>query len=244
MDETYNINAIILSRFDFRENDARIEVFSAEKGKLNLVVRGAKKGKSKLAGHIEPLNLVDIMVVRGRQFDYAGAVVSRNCYFNLKDNLSKIYCAGLVVKYINKAIREKDNTDAVYFFNLIKDFLFFLNNDADHKDYGLFFYFFVLKILSELGYMPELKNCLICKEKIKSEKSSFDFLLGGIVCRKCSLSIPTHISRDRLTISSDCIKVLSTIINNDFKILSKININKNLSLEIIKIISVLEKYNM
>ena len=69
MEETFNTKAIILKREPFWEADTRVVVYSLEKGKLHLIARGTKKISSKLAGHLEPMNFVDLMVVRGKQFD-------------------------------------------------------------------------------------------------------------------------------------------------------------------------------
>ena len=87
MEETYRVKAIILNRQAFRENDVMVTVQSMDKGKLKLVARGVKKMQSKLAGHLEPLNLGDIMVVRGKQFNYVGSANAENCYANIKSDL-------------------------------------------------------------------------------------------------------------------------------------------------------------
>ena len=93
MEDTYRANAIIISSQPFREYDGKRVVYSLEKGKLDLVVRGVKRIKSKLSAHLEPLSLAEIMVVRGRQFNYVGAAMSRNCYSAIKNNLFSLQAA-------------------------------------------------------------------------------------------------------------------------------------------------------
>jgi DNA repair protein RecO len=87
MQETNSIRAIVLRRVKYRENDSKISVYSFEKGLLELVVRGTARSKSKLAGHIEPFNLVNIMIVKGKNFDYAGSVVSEKSFLNIKNDI-------------------------------------------------------------------------------------------------------------------------------------------------------------
>ena len=57
-------------------------------------------------------------------------------------------------------------------------------------------------------------------------QNKFDFLKGGVVCEKCIAS------KDSLTISESCIKILWIAIDNDFEKIIKIKIPNNLKKEI------------
>ena len=97
MEETYSTRAIILSRAPFRENDINVLAYTKDRGMIGLVGRGGKRFSSKLAGHLEPITFSRVMVVRGRQFDYAGAVASENCYPGIKSDLEKLAEAGEII---------------------------------------------------------------------------------------------------------------------------------------------------
>jgi len=123
MEQTYNTKAIIMSRGDFRENDSRILCYSEDRGKLELVARGAKKLKSKSSGHLEPLTLTRLMVVQGKDFDYAGTAIGENFYPEIKNNLDKIFIASEAVKLVEKMTRIGEVDSHTEIFNLLKDFL-------------------------------------------------------------------------------------------------------------------------
>jgi DNA repair protein RecO (recombination protein O) len=125
MDETYATKAIVLNRQPFRENDSRVILYSRDRGKLELIARGTKKINSKLAGHLEPLSLSSIMVVRGRQFDYIGGAAAINCFIDLKSDLAKLAAAGQAVKATSELI--KTGIDDNYIYLLLLDFLEILN---------------------------------------------------------------------------------------------------------------------
>ena len=246
MNETYLTKAIILNRKPFRECDSMATVYSFDKGKLELAVRGARKISSKLAGHIEPLNLSEIMVVRGRNFDYVGGAVSRNCYANLKSNLEKSLIAGQAVNIFNKLIKKEEQDSKI--FILLQDFLNILN---ENKEFNceLLLNFFILKLLVLLGYKPELYNCAVCGKKITPNGNKFGLSQGGLVCADCQTSpfVPL-LSKDgvggmSLQTSTDCIKVLRLAIKNDFSRLTKLKINDILAKEINNIICSFLKYN-
>lgn len=227
MEETYRTKAIILGRKPFRECDAIATVYTFEKGKLDLVVKGAKKIKSKLAGHIEPMNLSEIMVVRGRGYDYIGSAVNKNCYINIKSNLNLVSCAGKAVNIFNKLVKHEEKDEDLFF--ILENFLEILNNENIGNN-ELFYNFFILKLLDLLGNRPELYNCVVCCSKISENNNKFDFLKGGVVCGKC-------LKNKNSAISDDCIKILRFAIKNDFCELKKLKINDILASEANFIIS-------
>lgn len=235
MEDTYNIKAIILNRKSFSECDSRVIVYARENGKLELTARGAKKIKSKLAGHLEPFNLVDIMVVRGRRHDYVGAAVSEKCYSNIKNDLAKLAAAGRAVKIIDKLIKPGVADEKV--FELLKDYLEAL--DTVKTDFEIFAAFFILKLLADLGHQPELSRCLSCGSKIQPGRNRFDLARGGLVCGWCAKSGDAN----QLAVSDDGIKLLRLALKYDFKRLAKVKINKKLGGEVEKIINSFFKYS-
>jgi len=228
MEDTYNVKAIILNRKPIAENDSKVIVYSRELGKLELTARGTKKIKSKLAGHLEPLNLADIMVVRGRTYDYVGASFSENCYVNIKNDLARLTVAGQAVKMVDKLIKPGLADGEI--FRLLEDYLGIL--DSSKSDTVILNSFFIIKFLAELGHQPELYFCVSCREKIKPGKNRFDLAKGGLICGKC-LNLKTA---DQLTISDDCIKLLRLADKYDFDELIRIKLNKKIEKEIKNIV--------
>ena len=245
MEETYNVKAIILNRKSFSEGDSRVIVYSRENGKLELTARGAKKIKSKSAGHLEPLNLSDIMVVRGRRYDYVGAAVSENCFSNIKNDLAKLAVAAQAVKIVDQAIRPGVVDEKI--FELLEEYLEVL--DTAKKDFfarggsalgeKIFASFFVLKLLAELGHQPELSRCLSCVAKIQPGKNRFDLARGGLICGRCAKSGDSN----QLAISDDGIKLLRLALKSDFKRLAKGKISKKLGQEAGGIVDKFLRYN-
>lgn len=231
MEETYLTQGIVLNRRAFDEDGSRVIIYTEDKGKLELVARGTKKIKSKLAGHLEPFCLADIMVVRGKHYDYIGNAVSRNCYSQIKSDLVKLAIAGKAIKIFDKIIKI-GQADREIFKNL-KSFLEILNRNSASSNQDLLSYFFIFKIMISLGYEPQLYNCAICRSKIKPSGNRFNFKRGGLVCPGCGIKVK---GEKAVVISDDSIKLLRLAKDLDLIKLMKIKINNKLKSELINIV--------
>lgn len=236
MDETYNSRAVILKRQPFSERDSRIVVYGEKTGKIELIARGTKKISSKLAGHLEPLTLSNLMVVRGRRYNYIGGAINENAFADIKGDLDKMIIAGEAVNIFQKLIKEEENDKKI--FDLLVDFLGVINSKNQIVDCHPFLDFFILKLISELGHAPELSSCVVCKNKIRPGNNKFNSHLGGVVCFDCGKK-----GKNMPNITNDCIKVLKYILKNDFKGLTKLDISDKLCAEINIIISSFYRYN-
>ncbi len=215
MDETYTTRAIILKRQPFREQDSRVVVFCFDKGRLDLVARGTVKPTSKLAAHIEPITLSDIMVVKGKKLSYIGGSVSKECFKNIKNDLVKIRAVSEVFNLFFDFIKQEKRDSEL--FVLLLEFLYILNDD-NNCDPPLLLSFFKFKFLVILGYTPELYSCVSCKNKIYSKVNEINFELGGVICENC-LS-----EKSDFFMSENVIKMLRIFITGDCSKLNKFNL--------------------
>ena len=155
MEQTFPTEAIVLDRQVFREYDSRICVYSLDHGQLDLVARGTKRSKSKLAGHIEPISELNLMVVRGKQYDYVGSAVGINSFSQLKNNYDLLVESGQVMKMLKRIIEPGVSDDRIFY--LLKEYLEIINSkDISKKVGSLAFIFFIFNFLSLLGYAPEM----------------------------------------------------------------------------------------
>ena len=153
MDVTYRTKAIILDRQACAEADSRVIVYSQERGRLDLTARGTGKLLSKMAGHLEPFNIVDLMVIKGRGADYAGAVTSLVSVNLLKQDLNKISSAGYVCGLAKQLIKAEEAENRI--FVLLGQYLVWLNAvQAPAVYYDALGRLTAWKILLYLGLAP------------------------------------------------------------------------------------------
>lgn len=211
MADSLNSEALILKRNDWRESDSRVVLYTKNFGKLSLVVRGAKKFKSKLAGHVEPINLVNIMILKGRAYDYLGSAITQKSYLNIKSNLNALYFVGSALALFDVQVKEEAPDAELY--NFLISWLETVEEkfalDLDKENGELLYNYFAIRLLTILGYKPELYNCLDCRKGIKPGSNYLNLRTGGLICDDC---LPAnqlkYLPNEIVKISDDCIKLL------------------------------------
>lgn len=233
MERNYLSKAIVLKRQDYREHDSLVIFYTQNYGKLKLVARGTKKPKSKLAGHIEPLNLVDLMIIRGRGQDYVGSVIIKEAYLNLKENLNNLHWAFLGANLLLRFTEEE--SEEISLFNLFSNYLKALDRpplDFSKEEGEIIFSIFTLRMMALIGYEPQTRTCLQCQQKLKPENHYFDLLSGGMLCSNCYFARTAKNQAQYLNISEAGIKFLRFIFDNNLFLGKKLKVSKKTAKEI------------
>lgn len=213
MDETYSTKAIVIRRMPFRESDSIVTFFCRDYGKKDLVARGVKKPGSKLAGHIELITLVDLMAVRGKQFDYLGSAISRDSFVRLKGDLMSVSWAMKGLEKFNKWVKIGDNTQADEIFILLSNFLSAIEQGIFNPE--IVYYLFLFKYIAITGYAPKLDRCVI-RDKAhdqnvnKQEAMYFSYSNGGVIIGG------QEMYNDAIIISEDLLELLKQNLNINF----------------------------
>ena len=232
-----NIKAIILNRQDYKEFDSLVSLYSLQAGRQTLLARGTKKSGSKLAGHIEPLTLADVMVISGRGFDYLGSAITRKSYPGLRADLNKLFFAGSAINIFSRLVQENEPDKQVF------DFLLFwlgsldslaLGGETTKEDGQFFWSFFVLQLMSRLGYRPELYKCLRCGQALKTGGSRFQLLDSGLVCSVClnNKNLDKQPVNHFFNVSDNCIKLARFFTDDHYHRVLKLRLEPELSGEI------------
>lgn len=204
MSSTFRTNAIVLSSRDAYEADRYYSVLTAEHGKLELRARGARKISAKLSAHLEPFALCDLMIVRGRYGDIVAGVERLEAYPTIRNDADKMSLAlqTLHLVDIGTKLRQEDQL----LFSAVQGWMRFLNRapSIDSERSAFISAGFMLKLLSTLGYRPELSRCVHCQKGIAPMGYMWHGLKGGVVCRDCTAHDPEqwfaarHIADDTL----------------------------------------------
>ncbi len=213
-----NTKAIVLKRQDIRENDSLVLFYTKEQGKISLIARGTKKPASKLVGHLEPLNVIDLMVVPGKSYSYVGSVKSEKTFFSLRgdiDALKWVFAGISSFLRLISAEGEKDERLFLLLYNYLKILDDLAREVSAKKEGEISYAVFIFRLLTIVGYRPQIEKCLHCSLNYDLESKYFDLQNGGILCQKCYLKLEEGRREAYFKVSDSSVKVLSFILNED-----------------------------
>lgn len=176
----YHSQAFILRKELLEERDNIYHFFTKDFGKLQLLAKGSRDILAKLAGHLEPPSLIDLMFVLEHKPRLISALEIEP-YLNIKKNEHAL----MLIFRINSLVddltifNQKDET----IFQLLYDVLFFINNNYEKNLLILDFswLYFEAQLLRIIGYTPLINNCVECGN---TNTTHFSFRLRGSVCSK------------------------------------------------------------
>lgn len=182
--------AVILTLSPFREADIRYSALTREHGKIEFIGRGARKGKAKIAPHLNPFAVIDLEIIKGaRGMTVIGA--ERQIAFKaLSESLEHRVLAAAAAGLLDKALKPEWEDRELY--DEYRALLQFLDETSSLTPGRTTFVLgaFLLRLLSVLGYEVELNHCLACKGDILPLSFRWHDGRGGLVCTNCVLAEP------------------------------------------------------
>jgi recombinational DNA repair protein (RecF pathway) len=72
--QEYATDAIVLDKIPLNEFDQRVILYTHVLGRITAKIRSGRKITSKLSGHLEPMNIVSVRLIKKMQFQIADAL--------------------------------------------------------------------------------------------------------------------------------------------------------------------------
>jgi DNA repair protein RecO (recombination protein O) len=179
---TYQADAIVLRRLDYGDTDRILTLLTREHGKLAVIAKGARKPKAKRSSSLDLFARSHMLLARGRNLDVVAQVEYQGDVRHIAGNLERTAYACLVSEVVDKVLEDRHPVDEM--FVLVVETLDRLNAvDRSPRADGAWF---LMRILDQLGYRPQLQDCPSCGQPLPEAAAWFSPLLGGVLCRACS----------------------------------------------------------
>ena len=223
---TYQTEAIIIKKTRLGEADRILTLYTPDLGKIQAVARGIRRPRSKLAGHLELLTHSLVSFARGRNLDTITGSQTIDSFLPLKSDLDLTACALYIAEVVAQFTPEHVEDRSL--FRLLLDALHQLSRTPNQE---LLLRYFEIQLLGQVGYRPQLKECVVCRRPFKAVTNYFSPGTGGILCADC---FP---GKDPVApLSVDALKVLRWLQDNDFDTASRLKIEPGLSREVERVI--------
>lgn len=233
---TIKTKGIIIAENNMNDFDKMLTMITPGMGKIACAAKGARRPKSLLLGGTQFLCFGDYVLYKGGETYNINSCEPIEIFYNIRIDLEKLKYAVHITKIINDVVQENQNC-----YRILQLFLntLYVISEKD-KNLDLILAIFKIKLLSMIGYMPNIKGCGNCKTQENID--SFSFKQNGFICKACSKQDTSalHISENtkcaiQYIIISEPKKIFSFNMPEadlkELQILSKIYFNEKLEKE-------------
>jgi len=179
-ERSFRVEAVVLSHWDYGEADRMIGLFTREMGKITVLAKGARKARSRKAGHLEPFTRVSLQLAHGQNLNLITQAETIEAYLPLREDLLALGQAAYVVELIQRMAYDGEENQAL--FRLLTATLKRL---AETHDPRLVLRFYEIRLLDLSGFRPKLFLCANCQRQIQAEDQYFSAEMGGALCPDC-----------------------------------------------------------
>jgi len=174
-------DAIVLRHASYRDYDRMVTLLSPHMGRIDAIVRGARRTKSQLAGAAELFCAGEytLNISKGRYSVTSCHIMSG--FYEIRLDVDRL-THGAYYLALADAVAQPDIPAQALFALLLRALAFICHGDAPLTLATLMFELCWLEVN---GLFPELTSCVHCGEKLMGD-CGFDVLAGGVACDMCA----------------------------------------------------------
>lgn len=201
-------DGLIIQEKSLSENDRLVTILTRELGIITAFVKGAKNIKSKNFSGTQIFCYSDLLIYKGRNKYIINEAYRKSYFWNLTSDIEKLSLAQYFCELVSVTVHEEPAHDIL---RLILNSLYYLSNDIYKK--VIIKVVFELRLLSMLGFMPNLVSCKSC-HIYNTQLMYFSPKQGCLLCKNCYYKNkrPGYIE-----VSPGIIDCMRHIIYSDFK---------------------------
>lgn len=174
------VEGIVLKERSVGEQDKFIDILTRESGVIEVSVKGAKKINGKSGSSTQLLAYSRFcMSERGSRL-YLSSAEPIHIFYGLRSSLSKVALASYFAEVMRFCIKPEAQSGDI--MRLLLNCLHYLETGERHE--ALLKAVFELRLMSEIGFMPDIVACRSCGT-YEPEELFFFMESGGFCCKDC-----------------------------------------------------------
>lgn len=180
----YNADGIVIRVRNFAEADKILVLLTREEGKVQVVAMGARRPRNRFSAATQIFTQVRAQLFSGRSLDTLSQVEIVESFRNLREDLVRMAYATYACELMDALLPDRQRQEAPFLLLLTSLHLFNEPTMAPEPILRAF----ELKLLSMLGFRPNLGACVNCGTEAiqRNDAVRFSPALGGALCPTCS----------------------------------------------------------
>jgi DNA repair protein RecO (recombination protein O) len=174
--------AVVLSSRPLGEADRWLTLFTRDQGRIDAVVKGVRRTTSRWGGRLEPFNVCDLVLYRGRTRATVTSAQLVDVFRHLREDREALTAAAVGCEAAVLLFAEGEPEERV--FALLRTALREIDAGFEGRaGQAPLVLGFLMKLLYEAGYLPVLDCCASCGAGGRA--LAFSAARGGLVCEQC-----------------------------------------------------------
>ncbi len=181
--KTLKTEAIVLRSIRYGEADRILHLYTAQRGRVGAIAKGARRPKSRFGGRLEPFFRLDLLLHEGRgELLTVTQAATVSGYPRLRVSGAALTAAARACDAVLRLLDSAEPNPPGY--NLLCRYLSLLDDAGAAEAASLpTALSFRLKLALAAGFSPELASCTRCGEA--EHLAGFSGAAGGVVCAGC-----------------------------------------------------------
>jgi DNA repair protein RecO (recombination protein O) len=184
MNQSLKTEALVLHSMRWSESSKIIQLFTAERGLLKAIAKGALRPKSQFRGVLENLNHIEIIagIKETRDLQIISQTEMLNTFSRLREDLEATAVAFSIAELLRKFIHQNEASHPLFRFTIqVLEML-----DEPSINHSLIYLIRYVFFLSDyLGFGWNVQGCRNCGKSPDKFPVRTDIVNGSIVCGNC-----------------------------------------------------------
>lgn len=178
--------AIVLRTHNYSESSKIVSLYTKRFGKCKVIAKGARRPNSRLRGHLETATHIRIVFYKkdGRELHTLSQSEIMTTFHDMQFDPERFAYVNALCELLDRLTPLEVESRTV--FTLILESLKMIQK-ARAEDLNLLLWFFELRLLSLLGFRPELDSCVGCRGEAGGKQLGLSLSKGGLLCMKCAM---------------------------------------------------------
>ena len=170
---------IIISEHNMGDFDKMLTILTPNLGKIECLAKGSRRQKSLLLAGSQFLCFGDYVLYKGSDNYSMNSCEIIELFYTIRVDLDKLKYASYITKIINDVTTENQNNYKI--LQLYLNTLYVISKSD--KNLEVITSVFRIRLMSIIGFRPQIEECVICKNKDKLEY--FSIRDSGLKCNIC-----------------------------------------------------------
>lgn len=177
-------DAIVLDTTDHGESDLIVTLFSADRGRLSAIAKGAKRSKRRFVNKLEIFTYLQVHYQQKNEgtLAFLREAEIHTSFLNIRLHLDLYIIASIIREFLLLAI--KDGQPEINIFRLSLWAFHQLDNKENPRQVLVLF---LIHFFNYIGYRPDFATCAGCHKEVHGgSRYRFNSASGQLLCASCS----------------------------------------------------------